>query len=264
MVRQYRARHLSCRGVRKAERRHISTLGTRRPFDLLFSRRIRSNESRWRVRRTDFEGRETRRSADRAGGQFMLVVNAKTAALELTVPPTLAGACRRGDRMRRRAFLQGLWTTAASATFLVPAGAQTAKPRPLIVWLGSAVKAGAAPYQGFLKSGLQDLGLVEGRDYDFTDRFAEFHAERLPALAAEVAAMRPTVIVASAVDTALMLKKVTSTIPIVSGALADAEHLGLVESYARPKGNVTGIMPYVRGLPGKQIELALELVPGAK
>src|SRR5207253_5452282 len=56
---------------------------------------------------------------------------------------------------------------------------------------------------------------------------------------------------------------VTTTIPIVSWALADAIHLGLVASYARPGGNVTGITPYIEGLPGKQIELARQVVPGA-
>jgi putative ABC transport system substrate-binding protein len=71
------------------------------------------------------------------------------------------------------------------------------------------------------------------------------------------------VIVAGAVDAALVAKKATATVPIVSGALADAEHLGLIASYARPGGNVTGITPYIAGLPAKQIELARELVPSA-
>jgi putative ABC transport system substrate-binding protein len=71
------------------------------------------------------------------------------------------------------------------------------------------------------------------------------------------------VIVAGAVDAALVAKRVTSSIPIVSGALADADHLGLIASYARPGGNVTGITPYIAGLPAKQIELARELVSSA-
>ncbi len=70
-------------------------------------------------------------------------------------------------------------------------------------------------------------------------------------------------IVAGAVDSALAAKKATSTIPIVSGALADADHLGLIASYSQPGGNVTGITPYIAGLPAKQIELARELAPNA-
>jgi putative ABC transport system substrate-binding protein len=61
----------------------------------------------------------------------------------------------------------------------------------------------------------------------------------------------------------LALKKATDTIPIVIGALADPIELGLIKSYARPGGNVTGIMPYVKGLPTKQLEIARELVSGA-
>jgi putative ABC transport system substrate-binding protein len=56
-------------------------------------------------------------------------------------------------------------------------------------------------------------------------------------------------------------RKTPPQIPIVSAAPADAEHLGLVKTYAHPGGNVTGIVPYVAGLPAKQLELAREIVP---
>lgn len=84
-----------------------------------------------------------------------------------------------------------------------------------------------------------------------------------PSVAAEVVSLKPAVILAGAVDTAVAAKQKTATIPIVSGALADAVHLGLVASYARPGGNVTGITPYVGDLPAKQMEVARELIPGA-
>src|SRR5260370_1295840 len=69
---------------------------------------------------------------------------------------------------------------------------------------------------------------------------------------------------APAVVDAVAARKATTTIPIVSAALADPVNLGLVVSVARPGGNVTGIMPDVDGLPAKQIELACEIVPGAR
>jgi putative ABC transport system substrate-binding protein len=75
--------------------------------------------------------------------------------------------------------------------------------------------------------------------------------------------LKPEVLVASAALNAVALKKATDTIPIIVAALADPIELGLIESYAHPGGNVTGIMPYVNGLPTKQLELARELVPGA-
>ena len=116
---------------------------------------------------------------------------------------------------------------------------------------------------GFLRKGLEELGYADGRHIDIVVRMAENRAERLPDLAQEIVALKPAVIVAGAVDSALVAKKTTSTIPIVSAALADADHLGLIASFSRPGGNVTGITPYIAGLPAKQIELARELVPGA-
>jgi putative ABC transport system substrate-binding protein len=85
---------------------------------------------------------------------------------------------------------------------------------------------------------------------------------QLPQVAAELVQLVPDVIVAGAVA-AVAATKATTTILIVVGALADPVELGLINSYPRPGGNVTGIMPYVAGLPTKQLELARELVPGA-
>ena len=75
--------------------------------------------------------------------------------------------------------------------------------------------------------------------------------------------LNPDIIIAPATLQAVAVKKVTDTIPIVVPVLADPVELGFVKSEARPSGNVTGIAPYVRGLPAKQLELAREVVPGA-
>jgi putative ABC transport system substrate-binding protein len=148
--------------------------------------------------------------------------------------------------MRRRDVI-GLF--AALAWPNAPAFAQSSHKRSLI---------------GFLSPGAQQyLGYVEGRDFDVVYRFSEGYQDRLPALAEELVKLKPHVILASAVVAAAAARKVTSSIPIVCPALADAVHLGLVASEARPGGNVTGIEPYVAGLPAKQMELAREIVPGA-
>ena len=76
--------------------------------------------------------------------------------------------------------------------------------------------------------------------------------------------MKPDVILAGGLDTVVALRNATQTIPIVSPTLADAVHIGLIASEARPGGNVTGIEPYVAGLPAKEMELAREIVPGAR
>ncbi len=111
--------------------------------------------------------------------------------------------------------------------------------------------------------GMRDLGYVEGRNFDIVYRFSEGYQDRLPALAEELIQLKPNAILASAVVAAVAARKATASIPIVCPALADAVHLGLVASEARPGGNVTGIEPYVAGLPAKQMELAREIVPGA-
>ena len=110
---------------------------------------------------------------------------------------------------------------------------------------------------------MRDLGYAEGRNIDIHYRFTDAHQERLPALTEEVIRLKPDVILAAAVIYAVAARKITSTIPIVTPALADAVHLGLLASEARPGGNVTGIEPYIAGLPAKQIEFAREIVPGA-
>jgi putative ABC transport system substrate-binding protein len=111
--------------------------------------------------------------------------------------------------------------------------------------------------------GMRDHGYVVGRNIDIVYRFADGYVERLPALAEELVHLRPSVILAPASGPAVAAKKATSTIPIVTPALADAVHLGLIVSESRPGGNVTGIAPYVPGLPAKQMELAREVVPSA-
>ena len=81
--------------------------------------------------------------------------------------------------------------------------------------------------------------------------------------AEELVQLNPDIIVVTATLQAVAAKKATDTIPIVVPVLADPVGLGFVASEARPSGNVTGIAPYVEGLPAKQLGLAREVVPGA-
>ena len=110
---------------------------------------------------------------------------------------------------------------------------------------------------------MRELGYVEGRDFDMTYAMANFDTDRLPQVAAELVELAPDVILAGATLEAVAARKATARIPIVVGALADPVAVGFATSDARPTGNVTGITPYVKGLPAKQLELARELVPGA-
>src|SRR5262249_34546105 len=110
--------------------------------------------------------------------------------------------------------------------------------------------------------GLRELGYFEGRDFEIEYRNSRAPGS-LPALAEELVRLKPDVILAGGLDTVVALRSATQTIPIVSPTLADAVNIGLIASEARPGGNVTGIEPYVAGLPAKEMELAREIVPGA-
>jgi putative ABC transport system substrate-binding protein len=140
------------------------------------------------------------------------------------------------------------------------------RARPVIGTFGSGTstqREGLRFWPSFL-GGLRGLGYVEGRDFDIVARLAA-STDKLPELAKELVQLNPDVILASASANALAAKQATSTIPIVSAALGNPAALGLSENdFRRPSGNLTGIMPYVRGLPAKQLELAREIVPGAQ
>jgi len=167
--------------------------------------------------------------------------------------------------MRRRDFITILGGAAATQVIRpdsVPAA--TSPKRSIIgipVFLGRS-KIGLS-FGNLFRQGLQDLGYVLGRDLDIQARNADGDWDRWPAVVEEVIQLKPDVIYAFATLDAVGARKATSTIPIVCAALADPVRLGLIASEARPGGNVTGIMPYVAGLPAKQIEIAREMVPGA-
>lgn len=166
-------------------------------------------------------------------------------------------------RIGRRKFLGAVGGVAI--TWPVEAWSQgSAKQRRLVAWLsGSASKVAKFFADDFL-DGMRDFGYVDGRDFEFVPRYAEGFQDRLPALAQEIVAFKPAVIVAAAVNAAVPARAATQLIPIVCPALADAVHLGLIASEARPGGNVTGIEPYVAGLPAKQMEVAREIAPSAR
>jgi putative tryptophan/tyrosine transport system substrate-binding protein len=163
--------------------------------------------------------------------------------------------------MRRREFIGLLAAIAISPQAVL---AQTTKKRPLVGWLYYSESDVVARFLGALLKGMRELGQIEGRDFEMVYRSANLQVERLPKAAEELVQLNPDIIVAPATLQAVAAKKATDTIPIVVPVLADPVGLGFVASEARPGGNVTGIAPYVKGLPAKQLELAREVVPGAR
>jgi ABC-type uncharacterized transport system substrate-binding protein len=102
----------------------------------------------------------------------------------------------------------------------------------------------------------------EGRDIDFERRYAAGDLKRLPALANELVKLKPDVILTTTSAAALAFAQITQSIPIVATALVDPVGSGLAASEARPGRQVTGILISLEPLPGKQLALALEVVPG--
>jgi putative tryptophan/tyrosine transport system substrate-binding protein len=112
------------------------------------------------------------------------------------------------------------------------------------------------------RQGLRDLGYVEGGNVMIEYRSAEGRPERLPALAAELVALKVDVILAGGTAQALAAKQATKTIPIVFTAAPDPVTDGLVTSLSRPGGNVTGLSNLALELVGKRLELVTQAVPG--
>ena len=141
--------------------------------------------------------------------------------------------------------------------------AQSPPKRPLIGFLGAASKTKAARYYDGFALGMRELGYLEGRDYGFEGRYTDGDASRLPLLAEELVRLKPDVIVAATTPGAVAAKQATATIPIVVINMTDPAGFGLVTSEAHPGTNVTGILFRLEGLTEKQVEIALDLIPGA-
>ena len=115
-----------------------------------------------------------------------------------------------------------------------------------------------------LRDGLRQAGWAEGGNLRIDFRAAGGQVDRLPALAQELVALKPDLIVALTPQPSRAAKNATSTIPIVFIGVADPVRVGLVASLARPGGNVTGIATLVPGgFMGKGLELLKEAVPRA-
>ena len=108
---------------------------------------------------------------------------------------------------------------------------------------------------------LRAIGYVEGKNIAFDSRSAENKLDRLPALADELARLKIDVLIAAAMEEALAAKSVTRTIPIVFLSGGDPVASGLVDSLARPGGNITGFTSISGVLSGKRLEILKETIP---
>jgi putative tryptophan/tyrosine transport system substrate-binding protein len=161
--------------------------------------------------------------------------------------------------MQRREFI----TFVGAATAALPLAAYAQQRTPVVGFLSSRSPGESAQLVAAFQQGLKETGYLEGRDIQIAFRWAEGRYDRLSDLAAQLVQAQAAVITSVGGSvTALAVKSVTQTIPIVAIASDPVKH-GLVASFNRPGGNITVITPGTILLSAKRLELLRELVPAA-
>jgi putative tryptophan/tyrosine transport system substrate-binding protein len=172
-------------------------------------------------------------------------------------------ACAGMSGIGRRAFILALGG-AATASLLGPLAARAQQaPMPVIGLLGGGSPESFAPALASLRQGLQDAGVVEGKNATIEPRWARGEYDRLPGLAADLVGRPAAVIVTQTLPAALAAKAATTTIPVVFVIGEDPVEVGLVHTLNRPGGNVTGLSNFMNLLGAKRLELLAETVPNA-
>jgi putative tryptophan/tyrosine transport system substrate-binding protein len=155
----------------------------------------------------------------------------------------------------------GLTLCAMLFALCAPAEAQQPKKVSRIGVLSSRSPPIGSGRKGTFRQTLSELGYVEGKDIVLEYRYLEGHGDRTRSLVAELVQLKVDVLVLSVYAAIRVAKQATSTIPIVMVTTQDPVATGLIDSLARPGGNVTGLTLLTRELSGKRLELLKEVVP---
>jgi putative tryptophan/tyrosine transport system substrate-binding protein len=168
----------------------------------------------------------------------------------------------RKNRTRQNFFIFAL--CALLFAVCVPVWAQQPKKVPRVVYLSTAGTSGnPGPQTEILRQGLRDLGYIEEKNIVVEYRNIEGSTDRIPSVIAELVQLKIDLLLVGSLTTIRAAKQATKTIPIVMITTADPVAAGLIDSLARPGGNITGITLLTRELTGKQLELLKEVVPMA-
>jgi putative tryptophan/tyrosine transport system substrate-binding protein len=153
--------------------------------------------------------------------------------------------------------------TLCAMLFALCFSAQAQQPEkvPRIGYIASAGPDAAGTNRGAFQQGLRDLGYIEGKNIVIEFRYLEGMLNRVPTVVAELVGLKVDVLVAISPLAIRTAKETTKTIPIVMVTTTDPVATGLIDSLARPGGNVTGITRLTRELSGKRLELLKEALP---
>jgi putative ABC transport system substrate-binding protein len=165
--------------------------------------------------------------------------------------------------LQRRIFLGGSAAILTGRLCILDSVADQPTKLPVIGYLNPTSPGANAPNVAAFRQGLNEASYIEGKNLAIEYRWAEGHQDRLPALAADLVGRKVDLIAASGDAAALAAKSATSTIPIVFFVGGDPVAMGVVNSLARPGGNLTGVAFMAAELLPKRLELLSELVPQA-
>jgi putative ABC transport system substrate-binding protein len=163
--------------------------------------------------------------------------------------------------MKRRNLILALMASGAGVRVL----AQTAAQRmPRVVAIANGDRASFQQFRDSLVTGMHALGQIEGRTYRLEVMYANREPLRSIGLIADAVATRPDIILVGGLTNAKRARAATTTIPVVVATSSDLVDAGVIASFARPGGNVTGITDLADELAEKRLELLVELHPRAK
>jgi putative tryptophan/tyrosine transport system substrate-binding protein len=155
----------------------------------------------------------------------------------------------------RRRFIGTLAGSLLASPFVTSAQLPTKVPR-----VGVLGNTDSPVWEGF-RQGMRELGYIDGRNVTMEWRWLEGRTDRLPAQALELVQLNVDIIVATSTQSVRAAMQATSRTPIVMGLSAYPDKIGLVESLARPGGNVTGLSNIAPELMGKRFQLLKEIAP---
>ena len=157
------------------------------------------------------------------------------------------------------------WAVFLTALSILASNDCALAQQPKTYRIGFLTPASSVSMEGrvaHFRQGLRELGYVEGQNITIDYRWAEGQEQRLIDLARELVGLKVDVVVSHGVLATQAAKRASATIPIVCFACGDAVSVGLVDSLARPGGNVTGLTVLAPEVSGKRVELLKEVVPG--